>query len=190
MAKHAGEAGPLVRIVGLNLLAMKTPSEFIVFAIKQAKEAEKFGFTRNECCHSLKSALHQYWQNKTMHLSSISQKRRILRSKAAENRPLKECRVEHTVRLSIIVNRLMDMESPTTAAVIELLNSWYVVKLVTSEEDKRLTESGLRYAMPHGWDGSDIFARYTAVGIQANHHKTSATHDGQPSAPRAELNPG
>lgn len=38
---------------------------FIVFAVKQAKETEEYGFTRNECCRNFKTALHQYWQNKT-----------------------------------------------------------------------------------------------------------------------------
>jgi hypothetical protein len=49
--------------------------DFIIFAIKQAKDAEKFGFTRNECCRNIKTALHQYWQNKTMGLHGQSQKR-------------------------------------------------------------------------------------------------------------------
>jgi len=36
---------------------MKTNVEFIVFAIKQAKEAEAFGFTRNVCCRNNRLAL-------------------------------------------------------------------------------------------------------------------------------------
>lgn len=48
----------------------KTNIDFIAFAVKQANEAQKFGFTRNECCRNLKAALHQYWQNKTLGMHS------------------------------------------------------------------------------------------------------------------------
>ena len=57
--------------------------DFIVYAIKQAIEAEEFGFTRNECCRNLKLSLHQHWQNKTMQLHGQSQKKNIPRSKEA-----------------------------------------------------------------------------------------------------------
>ena len=39
---------------------MPSHLEFIVSAIQQAREAEAFGFTRNESCRNLKTALHQY----------------------------------------------------------------------------------------------------------------------------------
>ena len=145
----------------------KPPAEFIVFAVKQAKEAQAFGFTRNECCRNLKTALHQYWQNKTLGLHGQSQKARIPRSKAALNRPLTECMVEHVVPQMAIVNRLMDMEHLTEATVIELLSKCFSVMLVTREEHALLNSSGFRSTMPPGWDGSDVFARYLAVGIEA-----------------------
>ena len=53
------------------------------FSIKQAVEAEEFGFTRNECCRNLKLSLQQHWQNKTMQLHGQSQKKNIPRSKEA-----------------------------------------------------------------------------------------------------------
>ena len=65
-----------------------------------------------------------------------------------------------------IVNRLMDMEILTEATVIEFLSKCFAVILVTHEEHVKLNASGLRSTMPHGWDGSDIFARYAAVGIK------------------------
>lgn len=147
-------------------LGMRTNVEFIVFAIKQAKEAEAFGFTRNECCRNLKIALHQYWQHRTLGLSGISRKAKIPRSKAALNRPLAECAVEHVVPQMLIVNRLMDMEPLTEEAVKELLTSWFTVMLVTHEEHTRLNASGLRSTMPVDWDEVDVFSRYAAVGIE------------------------
>lgn len=145
---------------------MKTNAEFIFFAVQQAKEAEAFGFTRNECCRNLKTALHQYWQNKTMGFHGQSRKARIPRSKAAMGRPLSECVVEHVVPQMAIVNHLMDMESLTPQAITEFLTSHFAVMLVTHDEHARLNASGLRSTMPKDWDGSDVFARYSAVGIE------------------------
>lgn len=146
---------------------MRTNAEFILFAVNQAKEAEAFGFTRNECCRNLKIALHQYWQNKTLGLHGQSQKARIPRSKAAHGLPLSECVVEHVVPQMAIVNRLMEMEPLTTDTITEFLTSCFTVMLVTHDEHTRLNASGLRSTMPHDWDGADIFARYSAVGIEA-----------------------
>lgn len=145
---------------------MRTNAEFIVFAVKQAKEAEEFGFTRNECCRNLKTALHQYWQNKTLGLHGQSQKVKMKRSKAALNRPLSECDVEHAVPLMTIVNRLMDMAPLSERAVTEFLNRSYAVMLVTKEEHSALNKSGLRSTMPTDWSGTDPFARYSAIGIE------------------------
>ena len=147
---------------------MKTNADFILFAVRQAKEAEAFGFTRNICCRNLKTALHQYWQHGTLGLHSLSQKARIPRSKAAMKKPLGKCVVEHVIPQMVIVNRLMDMKPLTKPAVSKILKSWYHVRLVTREEHNRLTKFKLRYTMPPGWNGSDIFARYAAAGIKVH----------------------
>jgi hypothetical protein len=97
---------------------------------------------------------------------SQRRKAKIPRSKAALNRPLKECAVEHVVPQMLIVNRLMNMEPLTEASVKELLTSWFTVMLVTHEEHTRLNASGLRSTMPVDWDGVDVFSRYAAVGIE------------------------
>ena len=144
----------------------KTNIDFILFAVKQAKEAEAYGISRNHCCRNLKICLLQYWQNKTLGLHNISQKKKIPRSKAALKKPLRECRVEHAVPFTVIVNRLMDMKPLTTRAATNVLKKWYSVMLVTQEEDLRLLKGGLRFKMPDNWDGKDVFARYAAVGIK------------------------
>jgi hypothetical protein len=142
---------------------VKTDVEFILFAVKQAKEAESFGFSRNHCSRNLKTALDHHWRRRML---KLGQKARIPRSKAAQNLPLRQCRIEHTVPVMVIVNRLMDMNPLTAEAVAELLQRLFIVRLVTAEEDTRLTAAGLRYSMPPAWDGSDMFARYSAVGIE------------------------
>jgi glucose-6-phosphate isomerase len=147
---------------------MKTNADFIIFAVKQAKEAVAYGFTLNHCNRNLKIALHQYWQNKTLGLSSISQKKKIPRSKAALKKPLNQCRVEHTVPLTVIVNHLMGMKNLNPKAVANVLKKWHSVMLVTYDEDRRLLKSGLRFKMPDNWDKKDILARYKAVGIKVN----------------------
>lgn len=145
---------------------VKSNVEFILFATRQAREAEAFGFTRNECCRNLKTALHQYWQNKTMGLHGQSQKARIPRSKAAACLPLSECVVEHVIPQMLLVNWLMDMEPLTESAVIELLTSYFRVMLVTREEHGLLNSIGVRSTMPSDWDKEDVYARYRLAGIE------------------------
>ena len=147
-------------------LKAKSNVEFILFAVKQAKAAEAYGFTRNECCRNLKTALHQYWQNKTLGLHGQAHRERIPRSRAARDLPLGDCIVEHVVPQMVIVNQLMDMAEPTTPSITALLKRLFRVMLVTREEDARLRASGLRSVMPDGWDGADVFARYAEVGIK------------------------
>ncbi|WP_104001694.1 hypothetical protein [Marinobacterium lutimaris] len=140
--------------------------DFIVFAIEQAKEAENYGFTRNECCRNLKTALHQYWQNKTMRLHGQFQKKNIPRSKAAVGMELINCDVEHVVPQMEIVNMLMDMNPLSKQEVESVLKNYFRVLLVTKEEHQRLNASGLRSKMPSNWDRKDVWARYNAVGIE------------------------
>lgn len=140
--------------------------DFIVFAIEQAKEAEKYGFTRNECCRNLKTALHQHWQHKNMGLHGQSQKKNIPRSKKAAGKELRECMVEHVVPQMEIVNMLMDMDPMTKTKVERLLKKYFRVLLVTIEEHNRLNSSGLRSTMPENWDKKDVWARYRRVGIE------------------------
>lgn len=146
-------------------LKARSNVEFILFAVKQAKAAEAYGFTRNECCRNLKTALHQYWQNRTLGLHGQAHKARIPRSRAARDLPLVDCVVEHVVPQMVIVDQLMDMPEPTTRTITALLRRWFRVMLVTRDEHARLNASGLRAAMPECWDGWDVFARYAAVGI-------------------------
>ena len=145
---------------------MKSPIDFIVFAIRQAREAEAFGFTRNECCRNLKIALHQHWQHKTMGLHGQAKKRNIPRSKAAQGMPLGECVVEHAVPQMAIVNWLMDLDPITNESVASLLERYFTVMLVTKEEHALLNSSGLRSTMPAQWDKENVYARYELVGIQ------------------------
>lgn len=145
---------------------MKDNIDFIVFAIIQAQEAEQFGFTRNECCRNLKTALHQYWQNKTLGQHGQSQKTNLPRSKSAIGKPLPDLDVEHVVPQMEIVNMLMDMKSLDKKSVESVLKTYFHVLLVTKDEHRKLNASGLRSKMPNDWDGVNVWARYRAVGIE------------------------
>lgn len=145
---------------------MPTNVEFILYAVRQTREAEEYGFTRNECCRNLKIALVQFWQTKTLGMSGLSQKSRIPRSGKAAGLALKECVVEHTVPQQVIVNMLVDHQNLSTKEVESILKKFFVVRLVSKDEDAQLRSSGLRSVMPDDWDGRDPFARYRKVGIQ------------------------
>ena len=140
--------------------------DYIRKAVKQAKKAQKYGFTRNECSRNLKTALHQYWQNKEMGQHSQSQRKNLPRSVEASKRELKGLRLEHVVPQMWFVNQLMDMDTIDKEEIRELLETYFRVLLVTKEEDAKLTEAGLRYKMPKDWDEENPWARHDAVGIK------------------------
>ena len=154
---------------------MKDNIDYIVFSLKQAIEAESFGFTRNECCRNLKTALHQFWQNKTLGLHGQSQKKNIPRSKAALEKNISECEVEHVIPLMYIVNMLMETTPINKESIKNILDKYFHVLLVTKEEHNRLNASGLRSTMPEDWDGENIWARYEAVGIKQAKNQPSNT---------------
>ena len=119
--------------------------DYILFTVKQAKAAKAYGISPSHSRRNLNIALLYYWQNKTLGSHNISRKKGMPRSKAAMNKPLKECRVEHAVPFTVIVNRLMNMKPLTARKVTNVLRKWYRVMLVTKAEDQRLLKSGLRF---------------------------------------------
>lgn len=140
---------------------------YIVFAVKHAKKAESFGFTRNQCCRNLKLALEHFWRKKT---KGLSQKKNINRSVAAEGKELSELQVEHIVPKTWFVDQLMDMKVKdlTQKNVKNLLEKYYHVLLVTKDEHSKLGALGLRSKMPNKWDEKNIWARYDDVGIEVS----------------------
>ena len=61
---------------------MKKNIDFIIFALKQLRAAENFGFTRNESNRNLKLALNHYWQAKELGIH-IFRKHKLKKTKAA-----------------------------------------------------------------------------------------------------------
>lgn len=120
-----------------------------------------------KCCRNLKTALHQYWQNKTLGQHGQSQKTNLPRSKSAIGKQLSDLDVEHVVPQMEIVNMLMNMKPLDKQSVESVLENYFHVLLVTRDEHKQLNASpGLRSKMPKDWDGVDVWARYRVVGIE------------------------
>ena len=140
--------------------------DYILFAVEQAKEAEEYGFTRNDCSRNLKTALHQYWQNKEKGQHSTSQRKNLPRSVEADKRELKGLRLEHVVPQMWFVDKFMDMDPIDKEEIRKLLETYFNVLLVTKEEDAKLTDAGLRSDMPVDWDKKDPWARHKKVGIE------------------------
>ena len=98
----------------------KNNIDFIVFALKQMKEAQKFGFTANGCNRNLKLALNHYWQAKELGIH-IFIKHKLRRTKAAYKTSLKNTIVEHTVPTQVIVNMLLKLKKIENKKVKRIL---------------------------------------------------------------------
>ncbi len=91
---------------------------------------------------------------------------------AAEKRggPLTKSEVvlDHSVPIKCIyreLEELYDRGKLTVRRVAKLLRKMVVCALITKDEDRRLSEEGLKSEMPDGWP-DDPFARYSHCGIR------------------------
>jgi hypothetical protein len=76
--------------------------------------------------------------------------------------------VDHAIPLRVLVQMLLAVakrEAPTRESIRAHLHRWYHLGVIAAEEDARLNQHGLRSAMPRSWNGTDVFARYSEVGI-------------------------
>ena len=147
--------------------------DFILFAVKQTKEAHDFGFKLNECRRNLNTALHQYWQSNTMKMSSVNKSQRdtIKKSKmalTAYKTKSEKLEIEHAVPIKVIVDLLLDLTPLTSIEIENLLKKYFRVCMVTKSEHKKLSDAKLRSKMPDDWDCEDPYARYKKVGIKCN----------------------
>ena len=114
--------------------------------------------------------------------ASLSEKRAIgtkpfkgFKSKAvldAESigKPLRKSEVvlDHAVPVKCIYQQLEDLHERgklTVSRVERLLRKAVVCALISKEEDRLLSEEGLKSQMPRGWP-DDVFARYEECGIE------------------------
>ena len=128
-------------------------TDFILFAVKQTKEAHDFGFKLNECRRNLNTALHQYWQSNTMKMSSVNKSQRDSIKKSqmaiiAYKNKSEKLEIEHAVPIKVIVDLLLDLTPLTSIEIENLLNKYFRVCMVTKSEHKKLSDAKLRSEMP------------------------------------------
>ncbi len=149
---------------------MKKNIDFIIFALKQLKAAENFGFTRNEANRNLKLALNHYWQAKELGIH-IFRKNKLKKTKAASKTKIENTEVEHAVPAQVIVDMLMSLKKFETNNVEKILKKYWRVILVTKNEHKKLNNKKLkiRSSMPKDWKkkyNMDPMARYKLAKIK------------------------
>tara|TARA_B000000532_G_scaffold86514_1_gene69366 strand:- start:64 stop:516 length:453 start_codon:yes stop_codon:yes gene_type:complete len=149
---------------------VKKNIDFIIFALKQLKAAENFGFTRNEANRNLKLALNHYWQAKELGIH-IFRKHKLKKTKAASKTSIENTEVEHAVPAQVIVDMLMSLKKFETNNVEKILKKYWRVILVTKNEHKKLNNKKLkiRSSMPKDWKkkySMDPMARYKLAKIK------------------------
>ena len=71
---------------------------------------------------------------------------------------------EHCVPLSFIYEKLFECRH-SPEKMCETVQSLYRMAWITKDEDNRISRLGMRSLMPHGWDGTNPYARYTKSSI-------------------------
>ena len=72
---------------------------------------------------------------------------------------------EHLVPRNIIRSKIFALEMPDMHSIKCILEGTCIGVVVTKTEDDRLREFKLNKAMPDGWDGKDVWARYRKANI-------------------------
>ena len=83
---------------------------------------------------------------------------------AAKVKPRKGLVLEHAIPRIILYEELLK-QKPDFNSVLEFQKQFIHRAYVTKAEDRLLDSKGLRSHMPPDWDGKDVWARHTAVGI-------------------------
>ena len=122
------------------------------------------GETVNSANRNLIESVNKHWKNGYLGLGQCKKKRNIPQSKAASVAPNSEVDVEHSVPMALICDFLL--ECTNEQQVIDVLQCYFSVALVTKTEHKLLNKGNLRNNMPENWDGSDKMARYKSAEIE------------------------
>lgn len=154
---------------------MNRPEDRILFMRDQLREAEAAGFPRNLVNRNLRLCITHYWGSVVLGFPTIK-KTSLPRSLQARERDIRECRYEHAVPMTILMNQLLLPKYNTPRKVRNFLQRLYRVCLVTVEEDQRLRSLGYNSRMPDGWDCKDPWARYRAAGIRINRNEIERAH--------------
>jgi hypothetical protein len=89
----------------------------------------------------------------------------IKRSIAAKDAPKKDVNLEHAIPMKVLIEKLLTTKNLTAEKVDEILHQFCIVMVITKHEDS-LLNSKYKSSMPSEWNGTDVYARYTAVGIK------------------------
>jgi len=89
----------------------------------------------------------------------------VKRSIAAKDATKKDVNIEHAVPMKVLIQILLTTENLTAEKVDEILHQFCIVMIITKHEDS-LLNAKYKSSMPPGWNGIDVYARYTAVGIK------------------------
>lgn len=83
-------------------------------------------------------------------------------SKNAKNLKRKEVIHEHVIPHRFVMNKLLELNSLTDEAMLQIIKKYYIICKITKEEDNRLNTAKLRKSMPPEWDeeNDSLFARY------------------------------
>ena len=90
---------------------------------------------------------------------------------AAKNAIKKEVTLDHAIPMKELIEKLLTTKDLTAEKVDGLLQQFCVVMVITKEENS-LLDAKYKSSMPPNWNGVDIYARYTEVGIKFENNQT------------------
>ena len=89
----------------------------------------------------------------------------IKRSIAAKYAIKKDVNLEHAIPMKVLIEKLLATKNLTAEKVDEILHQFCIVMVITKHEDS-LLNAKYKSSMPSEWNDTDVYARYTEVGIK------------------------
>ena len=112
-----------------------------------------------------------YWLKEVRNQNVFNHKN-IERSIAAKNATKKEVTLDHAIPMKVLREKLLTLKKDLTAEKVDGLLQQFCVVMVITKKENSLLDAKYKSSMPSNWNGVDIYARYTAVGIKFENNQT------------------
>jgi len=137
--------------------------ELIAEAVRYCQRVAAMGMPSSCYTKALREPIHFLWERR------VGSKFRVARYRSKNAVGLKagsrQIVFDHAVPFNYCQKELLKLEDITPDSVRAVLEKFNTIVLITQAEDARLKHAGLNHAMPPESDGTDVLARYKAVGI-------------------------
>ena len=126
--------------------------------------------------HHIRSAIREVSNHVAIAPGSAKHSAQYISHSAQQAMEANQCNdliAEHVVPVSILNIKVMELEHPTPESIAEIMLSYTMRAVITSEEDSKLKSLGFQKTMPNTNNMDNLCSRYDAAGISLTENNYS-----------------